>query len=56
MNAGKHLFIEKPMASNVQNAFALNVLSKQKHVVLHVDHIYALSSDHRKIKQLFDFR
>ena len=54
MNAGKHLFIEKPMASNAQNAVALTELSKKKNVVLHVDHIMLYHPIIRKIKQMYD--
>ncbi len=54
ITAGKHLFIEKPMASNAQRAIELNELAKQKHVVLHVDHIMLYHPIIRRIKQMYD--
>ncbi|MHC1772140.1 MAG: Gfo/Idh/MocA family protein [Flexilinea sp.] len=54
ITAGKHLFIEKPMASNTQRAIELNELSKQRKVVLHVDHIMLYHPIIRRIKQMYD--
>ena len=54
MQAGKHLFIEKPMASNTQRAEDLNNISKKKHVVLHVDHIMLYHPIIRRIKEMVD--
>lgn len=54
MNAGKHLFIEKPMASTAKKAEELFALAMEKGVVLHCDHIMVYHPIIRYIKQLID--
>ena len=54
LNAGKHLFIEKPMAGNTARAEELNRLAHEKGVVLHVDHIMIFHPIIRYIKKLYD--
>jgi predicted dehydrogenase len=54
MQAGKHLFIEKPMAENTEKAIILNRIAKEKKVVLHVDHIMLFHPIIRRIKQMYD--
>ncbi len=52
--AGKHVLIEKPMATNVAHAEELVELAESKRRVLMVDHVYLYSPAVRKIKQLVD--
>lgn len=54
LNAGKHLFIEKPMASDTARAEELNRLAHEKHLVLHVDHIMLFHPIIRRIKKMYD--
>lgn len=54
LKAGKHLFIEKPMASDTPRAEELDRLAKENGVVLHVDHIMIFHPIIRYIKNLYD--
>ena len=51
LKAGKHLFIEKPMASNTARAEELNRLAHENGAVLHVDHIMIFHPIIRYIKK-----
>jgi predicted dehydrogenase len=52
--AGKHVLLEKPMASSVQQAERLIELSQQKGLLLMVDHTFLYTGAIEKIKQLID--
>ncbi len=52
--AGKHTFIEKPLASSVAQCEELVALARQKGVVLMVGHTFLYSPAIRKIKQIVD--
>ncbi len=52
LNAGKHLFIEKPLAKSVENAMRLKEIAQKNKLVLHVDHIMIFNPVIRKIKQI----
>ena len=54
LKAGKHLFIEKPMASNTERAIELNRLAHENHCILHVDHIMLFHPIIRRIKEMYD--
>ena len=54
LKAGKHLFIEKPMASDTARAEELNRLAHENKVVLHVDHIMIFHPIIRYIKKMYD--
>lgn len=54
LNAGKHLFIEKPLAKSVEDAITLKNLAEKKKLILHVDHIMVFNPLVRKIKELID--
>ena len=54
LKAGKHLFIEKPMASDTARAEELNRLAHENHVVLHTDHIMIFHPIIRYIKKMYD--
>ncbi len=54
LKAHKHLFIEKPMASDVARAEELNRLAHENGVVLHVDHIMIYHPIIRYIKRMYE--
>ncbi|MBQ6342349.1 MAG: Gfo/Idh/MocA family oxidoreductase [Anaerolineaceae bacterium] len=54
LKAGKHLFIEKPMASDAAKAEELTRLAHENHVVLHTDHIMIFHPIIRYIKKMYD--
>jgi len=54
LKAGKHLFIEKPLAKSVKDASVLKKLAKDNELILHVDHIMVFNPLVRKIKGLID--
>ena len=51
---GKHVLIEKPIASSVKEAETLINLAQQKKLLLMVDHTYLYTGAVQKIKQLID--
>jgi predicted dehydrogenase len=51
---GKHVLLEKPMASSVKECEALIELSLQKNLVLMVDHTFLYTGAVEKIKELID--
>jgi len=52
--AGKHVFIEKPMAASSEQCEELNDLAQKKGLVLMVGHTFLYSSPIRRIKELID--
>ena len=54
LKAGKHLFIEKPMASDTARAEELNMLAHENGVILHVDHIMIFHPIIRYIKKMYE--
>lgn len=54
LKAGKHLFIEKPLALKVENVLELGRLSEENGVVLHTDHIMIYHPLIRYIKKMID--
>ncbi len=54
LNAGKHLFIEKPLAENGEKAAILAELSEKTGRVLHIDHLMLFHPIIRRIKELYD--
>jgi len=54
LNAGKHLFIEKPMASNAERAQQICELAKKNGLVVHCDHIMVYHPIIREIKRMYD--
>ncbi|MBX7246438.1 MAG: Gfo/Idh/MocA family oxidoreductase [Candidatus Sumerlaeaceae bacterium] len=54
LNAGKHVFIEKPLASSVAEAEEIVALAREKGLVLQVDHTFVYTSAVQKIKELVD--
>jgi len=54
LESGKHLFIEKPMATNSDDCRALVALAKEKGLQIMVGHTFLYSPAVRKIKELMD--
>jgi predicted dehydrogenase len=52
INAGKHVLVEKPLASSVEDAEKLVTLARQRGLILMVDHTFIYSPAVRKIKEL----
>ena len=52
LESGKHVLLEKPMASNLQEAEALVALSRQHGLQLMCDHTFCYTGAVRKIKEL----
>ncbi|MGV3502895.1 MAG: Gfo/Idh/MocA family protein [Adhaeribacter sp.] len=52
--AGKHVLLEKPMASSVAEAEALLNLAQEKQLLLMVDHTFLYTGAVRKMRQLVD--
>ncbi len=52
--AGKHVLVEKPLASNLAEAEELVKLAEEKHLVLMIDHTYLYSGAVQMIKKLID--
>lgn len=54
LNKGKHIYIEKPFTSTVQEAIDLARLAENKGLTIHVNHIMMYHPCIRKIKDLID--
>lgn len=54
LEAGKHTFIEKPMASSVAECRSLCEIARQRDLTLMVGHTFLYSSPVRKIKEIVD--
>ncbi|MDD4564887.1 MAG: Gfo/Idh/MocA family oxidoreductase [Eubacteriales bacterium] len=54
LKAGKHLFMEKPLAKSVRDAELLKELANDNDVIIHVDHIMVFHPVIRKIKEILD--
>jgi predicted dehydrogenase len=52
LEAGKHVWIEKPIAETADQARALALLAQRRGCVLFIDHTYLYSSSIRLIKQM----
>lgn len=51
---GKHIFVEKPLAINSQQAEELTELAEKKGLLIMVDHTFLFTDAVRKIKELID--
>lgn len=51
LQAGKHAFVEKPLATSTKDARALYALAKSKNLTLHCDHIFLYSPAVKWLKQ-----
>jgi predicted dehydrogenase len=54
LEAGKHCFIEKPIASTVQRAENIKHLAEEKNLIVHCDHIMVYNPIIRYIKNMID--
>lgn len=54
LEAGKHLFLEKPMATRVEDCAKLNALAASKNLHIMVGHTFLFTPAVRKIKALMD--
>lgn len=54
IEAGKHLYVEKPFTDNIAQAVELKKLAAQKDVTIHVDHIMIYHPAIVKIKEIMD--
>lgn len=54
MAAGKHVFMEKPLATTVARSLRLMEQAKEKQVILHCDHIMLYNPYYRYIKKMYD--
>ena len=56
LNAGRHVFVEKPLTTSSEQARTLINEAEGRHLVLMVDHTFVYTAVVRKIKQLIDQR
>lgn len=54
LESGKHVFVEKPFASNVRQAEELIDLAKKKDLIIMVDHTFLFTGAVQKIKEVLD--
>ena len=54
MSAGKHVFMEKPLATTVARSLELKACAEKKGVILHCDHIMLYNPYYRYIKKMYD--
>lgn len=54
MAAGKHIFIEKPIATTVERTLKLNAMAYKMNVIMHCDHIMLYNPYYRYIKNMID--
>ena len=54
MDMGKHVFMEKPIATTVERTKQLIAKSKEKNVIMHCDHLMLYNPYYRYIKKLID--
>lgn len=54
LQAGKHIYVEKPLTNNVEQAEELGRLAKEKGLIVHVDHIMVYHSIIQKVKEVID--
>lgn len=54
LEAGKHIWVEKPFTSTVDEAVELNKIADEKNLKIFVDHTFLYTGAVRKIKELVD--
>ena len=54
LNAGKHVFLEKPLCSTVEECNELIALAAEKNLVLMVGHVFLFNPGIQKIKEILD--
>jgi len=54
LEAGKHIYIEKPFTSTVSEAVELKLLAEKLNRIIHIDHIMMYHPYIQKMKELYD--
>lgn len=54
IEAGKHVLLEKPMASTVAECSEIIIAAERKNLVLQIDHTYVYTGAIRKMKEIVD--
>lgn len=54
MDMGKHVFMEKPIATTVERTLQLIAKAKEKNVIMHCDHLMLYNPYYRYIKKMID--
>lgn len=54
LNAGKHVFVEKPLTASAKECVELKALAARKGLILMVGHTFIYSPPVRKVKELID--
>lgn len=54
LEAGKHVWLEKPLTASVKEAEELNKIAESKGLILHVDHTFIYTPAVRKIKEVIE--
>lgn len=54
LKCGKHVWVEKPLTSNSEDALKLVEEADSRKLLLHVDHTFAYTGAVRKLKELYD--
>jgi predicted dehydrogenase len=54
LEAGKHVYIEKPFTASVEDAIALTRLARERNRIIHVDHIMVFHPAIQRLKKLMD--
>jgi predicted dehydrogenase len=54
LNAGKHVFVEKPLAASAAQAEEMNAIADKKGLLVMVGHTFLYSAPVRKIKEIVD--
>lgn len=54
MDMGKHVFMEKPIATTVERTRQLIAKAKEKNVIMHCDHLMLYNPYYRYIKKMID--
>lgn len=54
LEAGKHVFVEKPLTKTVRQAESLIAEAEKRNLVLHVDHTFIYTGAVRKIRELVE--
>jgi predicted dehydrogenase len=54
LQAGKHIFVEKPLASSTQESACLLEEAEKRHRIIFVDHTFVYTGAVRKIRDLID--
>ena len=54
LESGKHVFLEKPMSTNLEDADELNQISKNNHLILQIGHLYRFNNSILKTKKIIN--